>query len=286
MRPLIKWVGGKQDEYPRIMELIRTTGARYTRLIEPYCGPGGFLLSWCQEHPHLLAHASDANAKLIAWLTCIKSSTGTYLIALGERIREYQALDYIKRKHWYQALRARVNATTEHTVETAADFHVLMRTAYKGLYRVNASGGFNTSGGEYKDTDLDDSLLARTVEVSRLLDRVQLTCSLAERTLEAHGGGRRLAEDSLVYLDPPWLDGFDSYGGGTAPSIRALAAQARGWLDAGASLVAISNTGPLGPWLDIFRATLPKTRAVSWNRAKRLAKNQVPKQEVLVIVQA
>src|SRR5580765_2208494 len=155
VRPLLKWAGGKRQLLPR---LRRFYPPAFNRYIEPFCGSGAVFFdlhaaSRLSGHDVVLI---DSNADLIGCYEMVRDACDGVACAL-ERLAAAHAAD--GRAHYYAVRDERFNPLrTErrqadgriaYTPELAAMFIYLNRTGFNGLFRLNASGGFNVPAGRY-----------------------------------------------------------------------------------------------------------------------------------------
>jgi DNA adenine methylase len=146
-----------------------------------------------EARPGTRALLSDANAELIETYTVLRDQLAALDGALALLAAEYAAGDAEQRGAMYYRVRA---SAPESPAARAARFIFLNRTCYNGLFRVNASGGFNVPHGRYKNPRIHDpGLLAAG---SAALQRAELrSCDFAATCAEAGPG-------DFVYLDPPY----------------------------------------------------------------------------------
>lgn len=182
--PIVKWAGGKGRLLSQYEPYLPT---RFKRYIEPFAG-GAAVFFWLrnQHGPKFSATLNDSNEELINCYQVVQSQPEPLL----ERLRGMAArhgTDY------YYEVRAE---RPVEPLERAARLIYLNKTCYNGLYRVNASGGFNVPIGRYQDPAIaqEDKILA----AHTALQGVQLkTVSFDEAALAARKG-------DFVYFDPPY----------------------------------------------------------------------------------
>lgn len=189
-RPFLKWAGGKGKLAPTILAAAPPAIARY---IEPFAGAGAVFFAFEEARPGTRALLSDANAELIETYTVLRDQAAALDAALAGLASEYGAADAEGRRAMYYRVRA---SAPPSPADRAARFVFLNRTCYNGLFRVNASGGFNVPHGRYKNPRIHDGeLLAAS---SAALQRAELRSGdFAPVCAEARPG-------DFVYLDPPY----------------------------------------------------------------------------------
>lgn len=210
-RPFVKWLGGKAGLIPTIERLISDEDAIHPRdpltnqsfrtYFEAFVGGGSLL--W---HLHKLKrfHRAVINDKcrdLISAYSLIQSHPR---LIIQELTRWQRRHDENVKMHemMYYDLRA---YEPESDLDRAVRFLVLNKTCFRGLYRENSKGKFNTpfgnynrtAKGEWKPVKLfdEDNIMA----CSRALQDVEIRCGDYRNTvMEAQAG-------DLVYFDPPYV---------------------------------------------------------------------------------
>ena len=189
-KPFVKWAGGKSKLAARIAAGAPTTFGRYH---EPFVGAGAVFFALEEARPGLRSSLSDANGELITAFQVVRDQPEALLGALAAISDHYLPLDADGRRACYLDIRSKPPLDP---VAVAARFIFLNKTGYNGLYRVNASGGFNVPHGRYANP--------------RILDRDAIlgaSRALAHADVEvrdfATACARAQAGD-FVYLDPPY----------------------------------------------------------------------------------
>jgi DNA adenine methylase len=190
-RPFLKWAGGKGKLAPRIIAAVPVEFRAYH---EPFAGAAAVFFA-LDEATVLRGRAtlSDANADLMETFRTVRDSPEPLIEAVDVLQASYLSLDPAARPAFYYEHRATVPT---HPVDRAARFIFLNRTGYNGLYRVNASGGFNVPHGRYANPRILDSELIHAC--SKALSGVEL----CHQDFEAACGAANPGD--FVYLDPPY----------------------------------------------------------------------------------
>ncbi len=183
--PFLKWVGGKRQLMPYIKEMLPDTFSTY---FEPFVGGGAVLFDLQPEK----AIINDYNAELVNVYNCIKNKPQELIKDLKKHKNEseyFYALRLLDRKEGFQKLS---------DIKKASRVIYLNKTCYNGLYRVNASGEFNSPFGRYKKPNIvnEETILA----VSEYLNSGDvgiLNCDFEEAV-------RSAKKDDFVYFDPPY----------------------------------------------------------------------------------
>ncbi len=182
--PIVKWAGGKGRLLSQYEPYLPTQFKRY---FEPFAGGAAIFFRLRNERGRKFpAILNDSNEELINCYQVVQSQPEPLL----ERLREMAARH--SQDHYYQIRAAR----PEQSLERAARLIYLNKTCYNGLYRVNASGGFNVPIGRYKDPSIVQEDKIRAAHAA--LQGVQFwNKEFDEAALAARKG-------DFVYFDPPY----------------------------------------------------------------------------------
>lgn len=213
LKPLVKTIGGKTKLAPKILEHLpaKITG----RYHEPFCGGAAvFCALWNDGrlNGQVVSCLNDANAAVINLLRIVRDYPDTLNIALNGYQTHYDNVgDWTTTQKFYYEQRDLWNAGQT----TAERFMFLKATGFNGLWRVNKSGELNTAWGKYgfdPDTKFRDGSSPLIADDANIL-----AWSAALQLVELHNVGAlsgKLPEPEpgdVVYLDPPYLDTFNSY---------------------------------------------------------------------------
>lgn len=184
--PVVKWVGGKRQLLPQILPLIPKRMSAYC---EPFLG-GGAVLFALQPRRALV---NDLNQDLITVYRVIKEDADALIEHLSrhENTPEYfyRIRDLDRDKEAYAALS---------DVEKASRLLYLNKTCYNGLFRVNASGAFNSPYGHYRRPNIVNEQTIRGV--SRYFN----SCDITFFSEDFAAVLDRVPRGGFVYLDPPY----------------------------------------------------------------------------------
>ena len=184
--PVVKWGGGKRQLLPQILPLIPKRMSAYC---EPFLG-GGAVLFALQPRRALV---NDLNQDLITVYRVIKENADALIEHLShhENTPEYfyRIRDLDRDKEAYAAMS---------DVEKASRLLYLNKTCYNGLFRVNASGAFNSPYGHYRRPNIVNEQTIRGV--SRYFNSCDITFFSGDfaSVLE------QVPKGGFVYLDPPY----------------------------------------------------------------------------------
>ncbi len=203
-RPLLKWAGGKRQLLPH---LRRFYPPAFNRYIEPFFGSGAVffdLYAAGRLHGHD-AILIDSNADLIGCYEAVRDACDRVTCAL-ERLADAHAADgdmhyyRIRDEHFnpQRGERRQPDGRIAYTPELAAMLIYLNRTGFNGLFRLNASGGFNVPAGRY----------ARPAIVNRgkLLRAAEALSSPGVRLVfgSFESVGDVAEAGDFLYVDPPY----------------------------------------------------------------------------------
>jgi DNA adenine methylase len=202
--PLLKWAGGKRQLLPH---LRRFYPAAFDRYIEPFFGSGAVFFD-LHATGRLRGHQAvliDSNADLIGCYETVRDDCEGVTSAL-ERLAAAHAAD--GRVHYYAVRDGRFNPLRDerrqgdgriaYTPELAAMLIYLNRTGFNGLFRLNASGGFNVPAGRYaRPAIVNRDKLARAAEALSS-PGVRLMFGSFESAHSVAGPG------DFLYIDPPY----------------------------------------------------------------------------------
>ena len=190
MKPIVKWVGGKQGNLKYIKELLPST---YNKYYEPFFGGGAVLFGLIdKDKPAVI---NDINPELVNLYNQVKTNpTGV--------IRALEAMDYnhnnsSEPKEYYYTIRDLFNIHLgSNTDKQAARFIYLNKHCFNGLYRVNKKGEFNVPfNGKVSGDSVDNY---NFWDVCNRLQDVELKCGdFADTVKDA-------SEGDLVFFDSPY----------------------------------------------------------------------------------
>ena len=199
MKPIVKWVGGKQNNLPYIRERLPQ---KFNTYYEPFCGGAAVLLDINPTEAVL----NDINPELINMYQMIKDQVEDVILCLQCLDNEHEvssdpAAYYYKVRNdfnWNLGMKR---------PPQAARFIYLNKHCFNGLYRVNKKGEFNVPfNGKLSGWSVDPDHLR---ELSSRLKDVDIRCG---DYVDAVSNAK---ESDLVYFDPPYdyerEDGFVDY---------------------------------------------------------------------------
>lgn len=195
MKPFIKWVGGKTQLVPELLNYVPPNFISNTQrtYFEPFLGGGAFLLALLWRYPaSFKAVASDINGQLINCWNQIQCNLDKLVAELEQATypevneRQYysiRGLDYSQFSWAFQAAR----------------FIVLNKCCFNGLYRENSKGIFN-SPWCHKVKTRDQIFNAEQLqELSEaLIDHCMFNHNTYEQSVITAVSG------DFVYFDPPY----------------------------------------------------------------------------------
>jgi len=204
VKPFLKWAGGKRQLLPWFLGMYPPAlkEGRIAHYYEPFLGSGAVFFDIVQRYQVANACLTDINADLVLTYRVIQSQASKLIEALWTHQKKYLALSQQRRSGYFYEQRQLFNqqtglsATGSKGVARAAQLIFLNRTCYNGLFRVNASGAFNTPAGDYKKPVICDE--ANLLAVAHLLRNASIKKMGYAQAL------KNLPASSFVYLDPPY----------------------------------------------------------------------------------
>ena len=203
-RPLLKWAGGKRQLLPH---LRRFYPPAFNRYIEPFFGSGAVFFD-LHAAGRLRGHDAiliDSNADLIGCYEAVRDACDRVTCAL-ERLADAHAaggdMHYyrIRDEHFnpQRDERRQPDGRIAYTPELAAMLIYLNRTGFNGLFRLNASGGFNVPAGRYaRPAIVNRGKLLRAAEALSS-PGVRLVFGSFESVADVAEAG------DFLYVDPPY----------------------------------------------------------------------------------
>ena len=188
--PFLKWAGGKAQLAPRVLANIPPGFHGYH---EPFVGGGAVFFAVRGAFPDRPACLGDANPDLIDCYRVVRDEPGRLIEVLERHAAAYDAEGEEGRAAYYYRQR---DLDPVDPVERAARLVFLNKTAFNGLYRVNAAGRFNVPHGRYRHPRIADP--GRIEAASAALRGTDLRCEDFEAACA------RAATGDFVYLDPPY----------------------------------------------------------------------------------
>lgn len=201
LKPFTKWVGGKRQLLPELLELLPSSFSGY---YEPFIGGGAMFFELAPEK----AVINDNNKELVLAYQVIKDDVESLIDELKKH-KEHNSKEY------YLDLRSadrdgRIENMSD--VERAGRILYMLRVNFNGLYRVNSKNQFNVPYGKYKNPKiLDEDNLRNISKYLNDNDIAILNGDFETATQNAKRG-------DLVYFDPPYvpLSPTESFTGYTA----------------------------------------------------------------------
>ncbi len=199
-KPFVKWAGGKGNllnilESQLPLDFDSQTKVTY---IEPFVGGGAMLFHMLTAHPNIhRVVINDINRDLIRCYQLVKENPQTLIELLKPFEQRYYELNEDERRLYFYKVRKDYNNANLTEDQRAAYLFFLNHTCFNGLYRENASGGFNVPFGRYKKPKIcnADVILAD----HEVLSKVDIICDDYKKVLTHLGKGY-----NFIYFDPPY----------------------------------------------------------------------------------
>lgn len=183
-RPFLKWAGGKSQ---LISQYIPFFPAQFTHYHEPFLGGGAVFFYLCREVPCHLSTLTDINPELINTYCCVRDNVEELILLLEEHRLRHS-------KDYYYYMRSQKNGTP---IEKAVRLIYLNKTCFNGLYRENSKGEFNVPMGKYRNPQICNPEVLRSV--SAVLKSAQIEVRSFDSILDF-----AKTSDDFVYFDPPY----------------------------------------------------------------------------------
>lgn len=185
--PFVKWVGGKRQ---LLKEIDKHIPLSFSKFYEPFVGGGAVLFHLQPKN----AVINDSNEELVNLYRVIKQSNTELIEDLKKHRNE--------EKYFYEirAIDRDKNKFKKLTnIQRASRIIYLNKTCYNGLYRVNRAGEFNTPFGRYKNPNIVNEKIIKSVADYLQRYKVKILNTDFEKSLSS------IHKGAFVYLDPPYL---------------------------------------------------------------------------------
>ena len=217
MEPFLKWVGGKRQLLPIILDKIPNDVKNYA---EPFIGGGAVLFSLAKKCPNLEnVYISDLNKDLILVYKNIKSYPNELIRELGVIEEKYNKKQAKGRKSFYYKTRESFNKNLnknlnkENEIRRSAQMIFLNKLCFNGLWRVNSKTGwfnvpFNNGGISLKNNKkicsykkIYDEL--NILEVHKFLKEKNAVIKCADYS-DVLSWDYIYSDKTFAYFDPPY----------------------------------------------------------------------------------
>lgn len=185
-KPIVKWAGGKIRLLSQFSAFFPLGFNNYH---EPFVGGGAvfFHLFPQLQQNESQAYLSDSNEELINLYQVIAENVEELICITKQHVYE---------KEYYYKIRA-LDPRSLTKLQRASRILYLNKTCFNGLYRVNRSGQFNVSFGDYTDPIIvDEGALRRAREGFQY---AKLFYGDFETVLD------NAQQGDFIYLDPPYV---------------------------------------------------------------------------------
>jgi len=185
--PFLKWVGGKRQLMPSIVEHLPENIKDY-KYIEPFIGGGAVFFNLQPKN----AIINDYNEELINVYQVIKDNLDELIIDLKKHKNEadyFYSIRSLDRNGEFKKLTA---------VKRASRIIFLNKTCFNGLYRVNNAGEFNSPFGRYKNPNIVNEPTLKAVNKFLNNNNVEINSGDYSEIL------KQADKKCFVYLDPPY----------------------------------------------------------------------------------
>jgi DNA adenine methylase len=189
-KPLLRWAGGKRKLAPTICDLFPAEfWSGPGRYFEPFVGGAAVAIEVAKKRSSKEFYLSDSNDDLINLYKTVQTEPGKLIAYISIQKFSNTSDCYYK---------VRCTAETEPIARAARTLY-LNATCFNGLYRTNASGGFNVPFGQLANPDFIKAELI--FELSTLLRDAVFSTQNFDEFLDLH----QPIKGDVVYLDPPYV---------------------------------------------------------------------------------
>ncbi len=185
--PFLKWVGGKRQIMPTIVEHLPENIKDY-KYVEPFIGGGAVLFNLQPKN----AIINDFNEELINVYQVIKENLDELITDLKKHKNEaeyFYSIRSLDRNREFKRLTA---------VQRASRVIFLNKTCFNGLYRVNNAGEFNSPFGRYKNPNIVNEPTLKAVNKFLKSNNIEIKSGDYSEIL------KQTDKKCFVYLDPPY----------------------------------------------------------------------------------
>ena len=185
--PFLKWVGGKRQLMPSIVDLL-PRNIQELCYVEPFIGGGAVLFNLQPKN----AIINDFNTELINVYQTVKDNLSELITELKKHENNP---DYFYQIRGLDRTDEFKNLTS---IERASRIIYLNKTCFNGLYRVNNAGEFNAPFGRYKNPNIVNEPTLKAV------NKYLNSNNILMRNGDYADILNEVNENSFVYLDPPY----------------------------------------------------------------------------------
>ena len=201
----IKWVGGKSKLFSSISNNYPSVINNYHEL---FVGGGSALIGLLDmvEQSKIKIngkiYAYDSNEVLIAYYKFLQSNYSL----VYDTVMKIKNAEIENKEEYYYHIRNCYNNRKDINIMKVAEFIYMNKTGFRGVFRLNKSGGYNVPYGHYKNPTIVDK--EHLKKVSELIKDVEFICCDFENV-------KNIKKDDFVYMDPPYVPekkgGFVNY---------------------------------------------------------------------------
>lgn len=185
VRPFLKWAGGKRQLVP---ELISYKPKKIDTYFEPFLGAGALFLTLQYKK----AVINDSNTELINCYKVIKESLEELIIELKTHRNEEDYFYEVREWDRFESYKEKS------IVQRASRIIFLNKTCYNGLFRVNSQGQFNVPFGRYKQPNILDEAVLKSI--NNYLNENEICI----KNLDFEEALQEAKKNDFIYLDPPY----------------------------------------------------------------------------------
>ena len=187
---MLRWAGGKRKLAPTICNLLPTEfWSGPGRYFEPFVGGAAVAIEVATKRSSKEFYLSDCNEDLINLYETVQNEPEKLIAYISKQ-------EFFNTSDCYYKVRS---AAETDPIARAARTLYLNATCFNGLYRTNASGGFNVPFGQLANPDFRKTELI--CELSSLLKDAVFSTQNFDEFLNLH----QPITGDVVYFDPPYI---------------------------------------------------------------------------------
>jgi len=202
----LKWVGGKSKLFGLISQHYPSEINNYHEL---FVGGGSALIGLLDMVKKTKMkingkiYAYDSNEVLITYYKFLQTDYSS----IYDTVMKIKNAESEDKEQYYYQIRNSYNNRENIDIMKVSEFIYMNKTGFRGLFRLNKSGGYNVPYGHYDNPQIVDK--EHLKKVSERIKDVEFICCDFEKV-------KNIREDDFVYMDPPYVPekkgGFVSYG--------------------------------------------------------------------------
>lgn len=193
---MFPYVGGKATHIGKIIKFFPETFEHY---YEPFIGAGGLFFHMKQNdlmYGDIKSwNISDLNFELIECYKHVRDDVTAFTKIFSEMQTD---------EDFFYSIRKKYNES-EQSIEKSVMYFYLLNFCYRGMYRVNSKGYFNSPYCHSRESLSIKNITKKLKIISELLQDVNITNAGYDKI--------KPKSNSFIFMDPPYHETMDSYNG-------------------------------------------------------------------------